>query len=853
LVKKDLKINIKNAQIAQALQLDKLKKKLSDKKAGTKAQGKPPKTDKNKEISEEENRLKGKENKSEPEEAPRRKARSRSVFAETKREVKEEPKETEKKTAEPKVVDEAPAVDIEQQKPALPDVKPEPSPSMEEETVVLGPTGKHINDLLTPKSKPQPKAKAPSPISERKSKASPEKKEASQEKHKASKEESKSPAETTSTSEKKRAKAKFKEFRDLKPAKKEQKGRFDSRDRQGLRSGDEDQRWRKKKTQKTAKDVSYDDLTVRPKALKIRVPISVKDLASEMKIKSSEMIQKLFLQGVVVTINDLLDDETTIQLIGHEFDCEISIDTSAEERIRITDRTIKEEIADTDPSKLKSRAPVVTFMGHVDHGKTSLIDTIRSSSIAAGEAGAITQHIGAFLCQTAVGPIAILDTPGHEAFSEMRARGADVTDIVVLVIAGDEGMRPQTIEALNHAKAAGVTIIVAVNKCDKPNFDIENVHRQLSEHELLPEAWGGQTITIRCSAATGEGIKELLEMLALQAEVLELQANPEARARGSVLESELHKGMGCIATVLVQNGTLKIGDPLVFAGHWGRVKTMDDEFGHHLEVAPPSTPVAITGLSGLPGAGDEFIVVASEKDARDIAGVRMVEFRQTRLQSKKKSIESLFQQASDQKKKMLRLVLRADMHGSLEALKAALMKIESEKVELDIISTGVGEISESDALLAAASNAMIVGFHTQIESHAEALMKQHGVHYSLHNVIYHAIDNIKELMTGLLDKVTQENEKGKAEVRATFKASQLGTIAGCFVIEGSIHRNHQIRVLREDKVIWKGSINSLKRVQEDVREVQKGVECGILLSNYNDIQVGDILEAFEVTYVSQEL
>ena len=503
-----------------------------------------------------------------------------------------------------------------------------------QEYVKLGPTGRHVKDLLPPPPKPAPKKEVPiqaprhaHPQETRGARTGPRfenkeapKKEAPKEaagteekvkpKFKGRPGEEQSVVEEDTQAQKKGVKAptKVKEFRDVKPTKRVGDSRtFDTRDRHGLRdSTDEERSWRKKrKTQR----IVPEDTTIRPSELTVRIPIMIKDLASEMKLKASQLISKLFLQGLVVTLNDILEDETTIQLLGHEFGCEIKIDTSEEQRIRITDKTIKEEILASDPEKLIIRPPVVAFMGHVDHGKTSLIDTIRKSNRAAGEAGAITQHIGAFRCSTAVGDIAILDTPGHEAFSAMRARGADVTDIVVLVVAGDEGIRQQTLEAIQHAQAAAVTIVVAINKSDKPNFNAENVYRQLAENNLLPEAWGGQTITVNCSAVTGDGIQGLLEMLALQAEILEIKADPTARARGRVLESEMHKGMGAVTTVLVQNGTLKLGDALVFDQFWGRVKTMQDEFGRQLQSAGPSTPVEITGLSGLPEAGQEFIVV----------------------------------------------------------------------------------------------------------------------------------------------------------------------------------------------------------------------------------------------------
>lgn len=621
----------------------------------------------------------------------------------------------------------------------------------------------------------------------------------------------------------------------------------------GLRSRD-DEAWRKKRPSQKAKKSDYDE-TIRPKQLHLRLPITIKDLATEMKLKASQLISKLFMQGVIVTINDFLDDETVVQLLGHEFGCEITIDTKEEERIKITDKTIKEEIEKADPSEIVLRPPVVTFMGHVDHGKTSLIDSIRKSNLAAGEAGAITQHIGAFKCHSAVGDITILDTPGHEAFSAMRERGADVTDLVVLVVAGDEGIREQTLEAINQAKAAGVPIMVAINKSDKPGFNPENVYRQLAEQELLPEAWGGTTVTVNCSALTGAGIDELLEMLSLQSEVLELKASPNSRARGAVIESEMHKGLGAVATLLVQNGTLRTGDSIVFDYHYAKVKTMHDEHGQELSEAGPSTPVKITGLSGLPEAGSEFVAVVSEREAREIAHARQ-EMHKDKIQQKEKraGLEGLLEKkAESEKKKTLNLILLADVQGSLEALKQSLQKIHSKKVDLFFVSEGVGQISESAIELAAASNSTIIGFHTKVESHAETLIKQKKVSIKLHDIIYHAVDDVRTAMRDLLDKIPQENEMGEAEVKAVFKSSQLGLIAGCQVSDGLIKRNHLSRLIRDGKVIWKGTIASLKRGKEDVREVSKGLECGILLSGYSDFKEGDRIQTYEITYLEQEL
>lgn len=785
------------------------------------------------------------------------------------RKLPEEPKEVEveiKKQAPPeekiqKEILTKPEIPV-QAGPVTPPVKPVEKPQEKMVTppprVKLGPTGRHINDYIR---KPTPvevkkvipvetKTPAKAPDGPRKPPVTAQESGAGKPKIKP-----KGIGEVATESEEASGAAKKagkifpqKEFRDVKPARRQPVRTL------GGGTGEEDEpRWRKRRAGK-ANRYAQEDLTVRPTTLKVRVPISIKSLATEMKLKAAELIAKLFLQGVVVTLNDFIEDEVTLQLLGHEFGCEITIDTSEQERIRVTDKTVKEEIQGSLPDDVTLRPPVVAFMGHVDHGKTSLIDSIRKTNRAAGEAGAITQHIGAFRCSTPVGDITILDTPGHEAFSAMRARGADATDIVVLVVAGDEGVRPQTVEAIKHAKSAKVTIVVAINKSDKPNFNPENVYKQLADNELLPEAWGGETLTVNCSAVTGAGIKELLETLALQAEILELRSNPKARARGIVLESEMHKGMGSVATVLVQNGTLRLGDAIVFSQLWGNVKTMRDEWGHELLEATPSTPVSITGLSGLPDAGEEFIVVKNEREARDIAAARMQGMKQSIMLLKKKiPVENMFQQSESTIQKVLNIVLRADVQGSLEALKVALGKIQSKKVELNVIFAGVGEVSESDIQLAATSKAVVIGFHTQIESHAESMIKQLGVQVKLHDIIYHAIDDAKLLMVALLDKIPIETDKGKAEVRAMFKSSQVGNILGCIITEGTIHRNHHIRIMRQGKMIGKSSIGSIKRVKEDVREVSKGIECGIVLSKFHEVAPGDILEAYEVTYITQEL
>jgi translation initiation factor IF-2 len=640
--------------------------------------------------------------------------------------------------------------------------------------------------------------------------------------------------------------------KELRPGKKKEEVRFDARDRQGLRDV-ENEAWRKRRAFKPRYKTVQEEV-IRPKNLTVRLPITVKDLAQEMKLKSSQLIAKLFMQGMTFTLNDYLDDETVVQLLGHEFDCEIKIDTSEQERIRITDQTIRQEIESTSADELVLRPPVVAFMGHVDHGKTSLIDAIRKSNRVAGEAGAITQHIGAFKVKTNAGDVAILDTPGHEAFHEMRSRGANVTDIIILVVAGDEGIRAQTDEAIRQAREAKVPILVALNKCDKPNFDPQKVYRELADRDLLPEAWGGTIITVNCSATSGQGITELLEMIALQAEILELRANPKVRARGTVLESEMHKGLGAVATVLVQNGTLRKGDAIVFGHYSGRIKTMQDDYGRAIEEAGPSTPVKITGLSELAEAGHEMIVVKNEKEARELAAARAEGIsRESAAKPKLGGLEKMMAKKESGEKKILPLILRADVQGSLEALKTSLSKIQSNKVRIEVVNADVGEISESDIELAAASRATIVGFHTRIETRADDLIKQKKVPVYTQDVIYHLIDEVKNRMRQLLDKIEQETDTGLAVVKAVFKSSQLGLIAGCQVTEGTIKRQHFVRQIRNKEVIWKGKIASLKRVKEDVKEVSKGFECGILLEGQTDVKEGDQFQAYEITYLEQDL
>ena len=624
---------------------------------------------------------------------------------------------------------------------------------------------------------------------------------------------------------------------------------FDSRTKN---TGDDT--WIRRRNSKNKLNRSTED-TQRPSEISVQLPISIKDLAAQMKLKATELIQKLFLQGMPITINDELDDVTTVELIGNEFDCQISIDTRREERLLVTDKSIETEIKETKTEDLRLRPPVVTVMGHVDHGKTSIIDSFRKSNLTAGEAGAITQHIGAFVCHTSHGSFSVLDTPGHEAFSAIRSRGANATDIVVLVIAGDEGMKRQTEEAIIAAQTAKVPIIVAINKCDKPGFNTENIYRQLADKNLLPEAWGGEVITVNCSAKTGEGIEQLGEMIAIQTEVLELKANPNFRARGTVLESELHRGLGPTATLLIQNGTLKLGDAILFQYDSGRIKTMHDEFGNNLEVAPPSTPVKVTGLSGVPPAGNEFIVVENEKEARKIADERRGAHKRKMLRlSRAKNMDTLFSNHKEaMEKKVLNVILKADVGGSLEAVKDAILNIPTDKVIVNFVSTDVGQISESDIELAEASKAIILGFHIKVESYAESMIKSKKIKIVQHDVIYHLIDEVTLIMKKLLDKVRTEEEVASAKVLTTFKSSHLGIIAGCIVNEGVIKRSHYAKLERKGEIIWEGNVSSLKRHNDDVKEVKKDLECGVLLQGFSKVLEGDIIHFFEITYIEQEL
>ncbi|RMF46830.1 MAG: translation initiation factor IF-2 [Deltaproteobacteria bacterium] len=611
---------------------------------------------------------------------------------------------------------------------------------------------------------------------------------------------------------------------------------------------------RYRKVKKASKQQKKTEITV-SKAIKRKIRISdsitVGELAKRMGVKANDLIRELMGMGHMVTINHPLDFETA-EILASEFNYEVENVGFDEEAILQVEET-GEKIEDK-PEDLQERPPVVTIMGHVDHGKTSLLDAIRATNVIAGEAGGITQHIGAYDVELDGRKIAFLDTPGHEAFTAMRARGTKVTDIVILVVAADDGVMPQTKEAINHAKAAGVPIVVAVNKIDKPDANPERVKQELTEFELVPEEWGGDTIFVEVSAKEKTNIDGLLEMILLQSEVLELKANPNKRASGAVVEARLDRGRGPVATVLVQEGTLKIGDPIVTGLHWGRVRTMTNDRGEQLKEAGPSTPVEITGLAGVPDAGDTFHAVKDEKAAKEVAQHRAQKVREAELaKSSKISLEQLYAKIQEGDVRELKVIIKADVQGSVEAVKDSLVKLSNDQCRLVVIHTAVGGISESDITLASASDAIVLGFNVRPEPKAAQLAELEGVDIRLYNIIYDAVADVKSAMEGLLAPTLKEVELGRVEVRETFHISKVGTIAGCYVLDGKITRNAKVRLVRDSVVVYEGSLNSLKRFKDDAREVMAGYECGVGLENYNDIKVGDIIEAYEIEEVRTTL
>ncbi|WP_218687746.1 translation initiation factor IF-2 [Saccharococcus caldoxylosilyticus] len=580
-----------------------------------------------------------------------------------------------------------------------------------------------------------------------------------------------------------------------------------------------------------------------PKKITFEGSLTVAELAKKLGREPSEIIKKLFMLGVMATINQDLDKDA-IELICSDYGVEV------EEKV-VIDETNFESIEIVDaPEDLVERPPVVTIMGHVDHGKTTLLDSIRHSKVTEQEAGGITQHIGAYQVTVNGKKITFLDTPGHEAFTTMRARGAQVTDIVVLVVAADDGVMPQTVEAINHAKAANVPIIVAINKIDKPDANPDRVMQELMEYNLVPEEWGGDTIYCKLSAKTGEGIDNLLEMILLVSEMEELKANPDRRATGTVIEAKLDKGRGPVATLLIQAGTLHVGDPIVVGCTYGRVRAMVNDTGRRVKEAGPSTPVEITGLHEVPQAGDRFMVFEDEKKARQIAEARaQKQLMEQRSMKARVSLDDLFEQIKQGEMKELNIIVKADVQGSVEALVAALQKIDVEGVRVKIIHAAVGAITESDILLATTSNAIVIGFNVRPDSNAKRVAESEKVDIRLHRIIYKVIEEIEAAMKGMLDPEYEEKVIGQAEVRQTFKVSKVGTIAGCYVTDGKITRDSKVRLIRQGIVIYEGEIDSLKRFKDDVKEVMQGYECGLTIKNFNDIKEGDIIEA----YIMQEV
>jgi translation initiation factor IF-2 len=579
-----------------------------------------------------------------------------------------------------------------------------------------------------------------------------------------------------------------------------------------------------------------------PVVREVEVPeaISVGDLAQKMSIKGTDLIKSLMKMGIMATINQSLDQDTAVLLVeemGHVAKVVSEHDLEAQ---------IEELAAREVSGERVARPPVVTIMGHVDHGKTSLLDHIRSTRVAAGEAGGITQHIGAYHVETDKGVISFLDTPGHAAFTAMRARGAKVTDIVILVVAADDGVKPQTLEAIQHSKAAGVPIVVAINKVDKPEADPDRVKNELSQHQVVPEDWGGDTQFVKVSAKTGEGIDELLDAVLLQAEVLELSAVEDCPAQGVVIESTLDKGRGPVATILVQNGVLHKGDTLVTGQEMGRVRAMFDESGRPIDTAGPSMPAVVLGLSGTPTAGEDALVINDERKARELAEFRHQKQREIKLARQQQAkLEDMFSKMGAGEQQSLNIVLKADVQGSAEALRDALSKIATDEVAVKIVSSGVGGINETDANLAVASNAILMGFNVRADASARRVVEEHGIDLHYYSVIYDAIDQVKAAVSGMLSPEVSEEIIGLAEVRDVFRSPKIGAIAGCMVVEGAVRRSAPIRVLRDNVVIFEGELESLRRFKDDVNEVRAGTECGIGVKNYNDVKVGDQIEVFQ--------
>jgi len=581
------------------------------------------------------------------------------------------------------------------------------------------------------------------------------------------------------------------------------------------------------------------------KEIELQLPISVKDLSIKLQEKPSTLIKDLMSMRIMVGINQNLDDNITEKLCA-KYKFKIKKAPDQEELM------LEAHAEEDKPADLKPRSPIVTIMGHVDHGKTSLLDAIRKTNVAGKEHGGITQHIGAYRVKLPGGEITFLDTPGHEAFTAMRARGASITDIVVLVVAADDGIMPQTQEAIDHARAAGVTIIVAVNKIDKPGADLDKVKKQLSQLDLMAEDWGGKTITVGVSAKTGEGIDTLLEMILLEAQMLELKANPNRLAKGVVIEAKMSKGRGPVSTLLVQNGTLHLNANIIVGNFYGKVRAMFDDHGNSAISAGPGVPVEALGITGIPAAGEQFFVIVDEKEAKELVDVRQDKEKAHAMRAiKRVSLEDLHEQISAGKIKDLKIIVKADVQGSLEAIKDTLYKLNVTEIKIGIIHAGVGNINSSDAILAAASNALVVGFNVAIDDLARELVAKEGVEVKIYNIIYELANEIKQAVVGMLAPRLNKISVGRAEIRKVFKLSKSGTVAGCFVTKGKIVRTNNVSLVRNGTVVFEGKLSALKRFKDDVRDVQEGFECGMSFAGYTDFQEGDIIEAYEIEKIAR--
>ena len=634
-----------------------------------------------------------------------------------------------------------------------------------------------------------------------------------------------------------------------KPQRSKGKGKDDYKKKEYRRGDDEDGMMKGKKKSEPKQQLQKPQQKTQKveeevKSIVIPEVLTIKELADKMKIVPSVIVKKLFMQGKIVTVNQEIDYET-----AEEIALEFEVLCEKEEVVDVIEELLKED--EEDEKKMKKRPPVVCVMGHVDHGKTSLLDAIRHTNVIDKEAGGITQHIGAYVVEINGEKITFLDTPGHEAFTAMRMRGASSTDIAILVVAADDGVMPQTVEAINHAKAAGVEIIVAVNKIDKPSANIERVKQELTEYELIPEDWGGSTVFVPVSAKTHEGLEDLMEMIVLTAEVMELKANSNRRARGLVLEAKLDKGRGPVANVLVQKGTLRVGDSIAAGSAHGKVRAMMDDKGKRVKEAGPSTPVEILGLNDVPNAGEVFVGCANDKEARNFAETFISQSKVKLLDDTKSklSLDDLFTQIQEGNLKELGIVVKADVQGSVEAIKQSLLKLSNEEVVVKIIHGGVGAINESDVSLASASNAIIIGFNVRPDATAKETAEREGVDIRLYRVIYNAIEDVEAAMKGMLDPVFEEKVLGHAEVRQTFKASGVGTIAGSYVLDGIFERDCSVRLTRDGIVIFEGPLASLRRFKDDVKEVRAGYECGFVFANFNDVKEGDLVEAFKMVEI----